>query len=70
MTGKPDEPNVVSSTIRNFLTKLGIVGELFQFLAARRLWWLVPLIVLLILVAVAIAMGVVAGSSPFIYTLF
>ena len=32
--------------------KLGIVGELFAFLWARKLWWLVPMVVVLILFGV------------------
>lgn len=49
---------------------LGTVGELFRFLWARRLWWLVPMVVMLLLFAVLIVLGSVAGVGPFIYTLF
>ena len=50
--------------------RLGILGELIQFLWQRKLWWMIPMILILVLFGVLI---VLAGSSPvapFIYTLF
>lgn len=46
------------------------LGELFRFLWGRRLWWLLPMIVVLLVFAVLIVLGSVAGVGPFIYTLF
>lgn len=51
----------------------GIVGtlcELFRFLWARRLWWLTPMILVLLLFVALIVLGSAAGVGPFIYTLF
>jgi hypothetical protein len=51
----------------------GIVGtllELFQFLWARKLWWLTPMVVVLLVFAGLIILGSTAGIGPFIYTLF
>jgi hypothetical protein len=51
----------------------GIVStlrELFMFMWKRRLWWLVPMVVVLLLFAVLIVLGSVSGVTPFIYTLF
>jgi hypothetical protein len=50
--------------------KLGIVGELFQFLWARKLWWLVPMVVVLMLFGVLLIMTQGSALAPFIYTLF
>lgn len=53
--------------IRN---RLGIVGELFVFLGKRKLWWMIPMFVVLIFFGILI---IVAQSTPlgaFIYTLF
>ena len=50
--------------------RLGILGELIQLLWQRKLWWMIPMILILVLFGVLI---VLAGSSPiapFIYTLF
>jgi hypothetical protein len=43
--------------------------DLFSFVRARRKWWLMPLIVILLLIGVLVILG---GTSlaPFIYTLF
>ena len=50
--------------------RLGIVGELFTFLGKRKLWWMIPMFVILLFFG---ALIVLAQSSPFgafIYTLF
>ncbi len=49
---------------------LGTVQELFQFLLARKLWWLIPMMVLLLVFTVVIVLGSASGIGPFIYTLF
>lgn len=49
---------------------MGTIAELFQFLWARRLWWLIPFVAILILTAVLLIVGQVTGVAPFIYTLF
>ena len=49
---------------------LGTLGELFHFLWQRKLWWLVPMIVVLLLFVILIVLGSTAGIGPFIYTLF
>jgi hypothetical protein len=49
---------------------LGTLSELFRFLWERKLWWLVPMLVVLLLFVVFIVLGSTAGVGPFIYTLF
>lgn len=49
---------------------LGTIGELFSFLWARKLWWLMPMILLLMCFAILIILGSTAGIGPFVYTLF
>ncbi|HML21338.1 MAG TPA: DUF5989 family protein [Aggregatilinea sp.] len=51
-------------------TRLGIVGELFAFLWAAKMWWLIPMIIALLVFAVLIALGTAGGGGPLIYTLF
>ena len=46
------------------------VGELLQFLWKQKLWWLIPMLVVLVMLAVLIALGIVGGIGPFMYTLF
>jgi FkbM family methyltransferase len=52
------------------LTRLGIVGELFAFLWKRKLWWLTPMIVVIVLFAVLLIFAQGSAVAPFIYTLF
>lgn len=52
------------------MEKLKTVGALFRFIFARRKYWLLP--VVLVLIITAVLLFVFAGSSitPFIYTIF
>ncbi len=56
--------------LRNVVGGAGTIRELFQFLWTRRLWWLIPFVAVLLLVAVLLIVGQVTGVAPFIYTLF
>jgi uncharacterized membrane protein YqhA len=56
--------------LQNVAGGAGTVSELFQFLWARRLWWLIPFVAVLLLVGVLLIIGQVTGVAPFIYTLF
>jgi uncharacterized protein YqhQ len=56
--------------VSDFTSRLGIVGELLRFLWARKLWWLIPMIVALLLFGVLLLLGASGVLSPFIYTLF
>ncbi len=51
-------------------TRLGILGELFAFLWAAKMWWLIPMIIALIAFALLIVLGSASGGGPLIYTLF
>ena len=50
--------------------RIGIAGELIEFLWARKLWWLIPLVSMLLLLGMLIVFGSASGVGPFIYTLF
>jgi len=50
--------------------RLGILGELLGFLWQRKLWWLIPMIVVLVLVGVLLIFAQGSAVAPFIYTLF
>ena len=56
--------------LRNVLTRFGIVRELFSFLWKRKLWWLLPMVTMLLITAVLLLLAQGAASMPFIYTLF
>jgi hypothetical protein len=56
--------------LRGVFSQLAIVGEIFAFLWARKLWWLIPMMVVLMLLGLLIIFAQVTGIGPFIYTLF
>ena len=50
---------------------MNIVQEFFTFLWQNKLWWMIPIAIVLALLIAIIALGAQAGSgAPFIYTLF
>jgi len=49
---------------------VGTLAELFQFLWRQKLWWLMPMLAVLLLFGALIVLGSSAGIGPFIYTLF
>jgi len=55
---------------KNLRAKLGIVGELFAFLWQRKLWWLLPMIVMLLVFGALLILAQGSAIAPFIYTLF
>lgn len=56
--------------MKNFFARLGIIGELFQFLWERKLYWLIPMVVVLIIFGVFLVLASNPSTAPFIYTLF
>jgi Family of unknown function (DUF5989) len=56
--------------LKNVTTGASTAGELLHFLWVRRLWWLIPFVVTLLLIGTLLVIGQVTGVAPFIYTLF
>jgi len=55
---------------RNMWNNLGVVRELLQFLWERKLWWLIPMVSVLLLFGLLLIFASASGVGPFIYTLF
>jgi len=53
-----------------FLSKLGTFGELLAFLWRRKLWWLIPMVVVLVLFGLILIFAQSSAVAPFIYSLF
>ncbi|MGV2434958.1 MAG UNVERIFIED_CONTAM: DUF5989 family protein [Anaerolineae bacterium] len=53
-----------------FFERLGIIGELLQFLWERKLYWLIPMILILIVFGILIVLGSNPTTGSFIYTFF
>jgi len=56
--------------IRSMVVNLGVLGELLRFLWQRKLWWLIPMVIVLMVLALLIVFASTSGIGPFIYTLF
>ena len=51
-------------------SNVGIVGELLNFLWKRKLWWLIPMVAVLLIFGLLLIFASASGVGPFIYTLF
>lgn len=48
----------------------GLVGEFWDFLGARKKWWLAPIIVIMVLLGALLVFAQGSALAPFIYTIF
>jgi hypothetical protein len=55
---------------RSMTSNVGIVGQLLNFLWQRKLWWLIPMVAILLLFGLLLIFASASGVGPFIYTLF
>ena len=55
---------------RSMFSNVGIVGELLNFLWKRKLWWLIPMVAVLLIFGLLLIVASASGVGPFIYTLF
>lgn len=49
---------------------LGVARELLSFLWERKLWWLIPMMALLLVFGLLLIFASSSGVGPLIYTLF
>jgi hypothetical protein len=50
--------------------RLGIIGELFQFMWKNKLWWLVPVIFITLFLLLFLHLAGSTGVAAFIYPIF
>ena len=48
----------------------GLMGELWAFMKARKKWWLLPIIVVMVTVGALLVFAQGSALAPFIYTIF
>lgn len=60
----------MSSFIRSMWSNIGVSGALLTFLWRRKLWWLLPMVTLLLAFGLLLIFASASGIGPFIYTLF
>ncbi|HUU51494.1 MAG TPA: DUF5989 family protein [Candidatus Heimdallarchaeota archaeon] len=56
--------------LQKTINKLGIFGELLSFMWKRKLWWLIPMMIVLVLFGLLLVFTQSSAVAPFIYTLF
>ncbi|KAB2906169.1 MAG: hypothetical protein KJ064_11590 [Anaerolineae bacterium] len=61
---------MVKERVNDFVSRLGVVGELLVFLWRAKMWWLIPMVVALLLFAILIVVANAGPAGPMIYTLF
>jgi hypothetical protein len=60
----------MAKAIRGAARRVGIMGELMQFLWERKLWWLMPMVAVLLVLGILMIFAQSSAIAPFIYTLF
>lgn len=60
----------MNTFLQGMITNLGVLGEFLSFLWARKLWWLIPMVTMLLLFGLLLIFASASGVGPFIYTLF
>jgi hypothetical protein len=65
-----EKEETLMRVVRQTLARLGVVGEILVFLWRRKLWWLIPMVTVLILFGLLLVFAQASAVAPFIYTLF
>lgn len=60
----------MKSFVRQMLVNLGVFGEVLSFLWQQKLWWMIPMVTVLLLFGFLLIFASASGVGPFIYTLF
>lgn len=56
--------------LRGFAADAGVVGQIFAHLWQNKLWWLIPMVAVLLAFGLLLVFASASGVGPFIYTLF
>jgi hypothetical protein len=56
--------------IDSLVARFGLAGLLLSYLWGRRLWWLIPMVVVLLVLGLLVILAEASVVGPFIYTLF
>jgi hypothetical protein len=56
--------------MNNGIGTIGLMGELWTFMRAKKKFWLMPMILVLLLLGALIVLSQGSVLAPFIYTIF
>lgn len=57
-------------TVSAIAAHLSIIRELLVFLWQRKLWWLIPMVLMLLIFGLLLMLAQASSIAPFIYPLF
>ncbi|MEK7536896.1 MAG: DUF5989 family protein [Patescibacteria group bacterium] len=60
----------IQSAIRTIKLKFSIIGRLFGFLWINKMWWMIPIVALLVVFFLIIIFAQSSPLGPLIYTIF
>ena len=58
------------TVVESLKNRFSIMGELITFLWLRRLWWMIPMVVVLLAFGLLIIFTQSSALAPFLYPLF
>lgn len=64
------KPKNSPSALEDFFMRMGVLGELMSFLWKRKLYWLIPMMLVLLIIAVVLVIGSTGPGGAFVYTIF
>ena len=56
--------------LKTMRRRFSLVGELWAFLWVRKVWWMAPLLLMLLLLSLLVVFTEGSALAPFIYALF
>ena len=56
--------------LESLAARLGLIGLVFGYFWGQKLWWLIPMVAVLLVLGILIAVAEASVIGPFIYTLF
>ena len=61
---------LISRFFRNLAARFGTAGELLAFFWRGKVWWLTPLVLIILVFGVLVILGQSSAVSAFVYALF
>jgi hypothetical protein len=58
------------SLITGIRSRIGVVKDLCSFFWQRKLWWLIPMLLVLVIMGVLVVFVNTSATVPFVYVLF
>jgi hypothetical protein len=60
----------MANMLEGLFARVGLIGVVLVYFWQRKLLWLIPVLILLLVIGTLMAFAEASGVAPFIYTLF